>query len=410
MILKTENKMKNPSGDGVADDTKAIQSLLDSGQSTVYLPPPAKHYVISKSLRIHSNQSLVLDLFSEIRLAAKSDCLMITNSDHAKGNENIAVVGGIWNMDNRSQSANPIMTQLEQGPGRYDPERFLGICMRFVGVTHFTLKSVTFRDPVTFCTQFARMRYFTIEDITFDFRHWNPLPINMDGIHLDGHCQFGKISNLRGATNDDLIALNADDIEAESPCFGPIEDISIDGIYAEDCHSAIRFLSSGSPVRRISVSNVFGSYYQYAFGFTKFFHRREGMGVFDEITFRDIHCAKAPRHSSYQKDDCPEFPLIWCERGTRVGRLTVADSSRLEESVSAPWIQVDEGAEIGSLIVQNASSETSLSEPVDFLVNEGFVGNLTLSQVSLRTAGGGPAGSLLRNRGRIDHENVKGLQ
>ena len=39
-----------PVGDGVTDDTAAIQSLLDEGRSCVYLPPPKDHYVISKTL------------------------------------------------------------------------------------------------------------------------------------------------------------------------------------------------------------------------------------------------------------------------------------------------------------------------------------------------------------------------
>ena len=73
-----------------------------------------------------------------------------------------------------------------------------------------------------------------------------------DGIQLDGYCRFGRISNLKGATNDDLVAINADDNENESPCFGPIEDISIDGLYAEGCHSAVRILSSGSDPQQLS--------------------------------------------------------------------------------------------------------------------------------------------------------------
>jgi len=56
-------------GDGVADDTAAIQARLDSGMSCVYLPPPAKHYLISKTLKIGSSQELRLDRFSVVRLA-----------------------------------------------------------------------------------------------------------------------------------------------------------------------------------------------------------------------------------------------------------------------------------------------------------------------------------------------------
>ena len=137
------------------------------------------------------------------------------------------------------------------------------------------------------------MEHFTISDIVFDYQTVNPIAANMDGIHLDGYCRFGRISNLHGKTYDDLIALNADDNENESPCFGPIEDVTIDGIYAEDCHSAVRILSSGSAIRRISISNVHGTFYRYCVGFTKFFWRREGTGWFEAISLDNIHCAKA---------------------------------------------------------------------------------------------------------------------
>lgn len=65
------------SGDGVADDTAAIQARLDSGAACVYLPPPKKHHRISKTLRIGSDTELRLDRFSVIRLAPGSDCPMI---------------------------------------------------------------------------------------------------------------------------------------------------------------------------------------------------------------------------------------------------------------------------------------------------------------------------------------------
>ena len=56
-------------GDGVADDTAAIQARLDSGAPCVYLPPPKRHYRISKTLRIGSGTELRLDRFSVVRLA-----------------------------------------------------------------------------------------------------------------------------------------------------------------------------------------------------------------------------------------------------------------------------------------------------------------------------------------------------
>ena len=107
-------------GDGAGDDTEAIQALLDRGRSNVYLPPPKRNYLISKTLRIHSNQSLTLDRFTVIRLADKSDCTMITNDDHVKGNENIAIVGGVWDGNNMGQPPNPLVTGRLRGNSQYD--------------------------------------------------------------------------------------------------------------------------------------------------------------------------------------------------------------------------------------------------------------------------------------------------
>ena len=56
-------------GDGVHDDTSAIQVLLDSGSPCVALPIPKKEYLISKTLHLHSGQELRLARFARVRLA-----------------------------------------------------------------------------------------------------------------------------------------------------------------------------------------------------------------------------------------------------------------------------------------------------------------------------------------------------
>ena len=61
-------------GDGVHDDTAAIQELIDSGVCEVSLPAPKKHYLISKPLVIPSSFKLKLPRFAEIRLADGADC------------------------------------------------------------------------------------------------------------------------------------------------------------------------------------------------------------------------------------------------------------------------------------------------------------------------------------------------
>jgi len=57
-MMSNTTHRKDIIGDGVHDDTPGIQTLLDAGSSAVYLPPPSKHYLISRTLRIHSGQAL----------------------------------------------------------------------------------------------------------------------------------------------------------------------------------------------------------------------------------------------------------------------------------------------------------------------------------------------------------------
>ena len=389
-------------GDGIQDDTAGIQARLDQRQALVALPTPAANYLISRPLVLHSNQTLKLDRFALIRLAPASSCLMLMNDDADGGNENVSVEGGIWDMDNVRQEENPIVKLIravKQQNQRvaYDPARYLGICMRFVNVRNFRMASLTFRDPVTFCTQFAKLTHFVIDDITFDFQHWNPHPYNMDGIHLDGGCRFGRITNLHGATYDDLIALNADDLEGESPFHGPIEDITIDGIYCRDCHSGIRLLSTCSPVRRINVSNVYGTFFMYAIGFTKWAHHRQTEGCFDAITLRNVQMAKAPRYPHYMRDRVPEFPVIWFEKGTRTRNLRIDDFHRCEEATAIETIRVDAGATIESLVLTNPSCLSSVAAGFPLLVNHGTIEKLTLLAA---LEDGGP-GRQIEDQGRI---------
>jgi hypothetical protein len=67
------------------------------------LGPPRVALLISRTLKIHSGQTLTLGRYSVIRLNAGAARIMLTNDDHAAGNQRIAVEGGIWNMNNLNQ-------------------------------------------------------------------------------------------------------------------------------------------------------------------------------------------------------------------------------------------------------------------------------------------------------------------
>ena len=267
-------------GDGVADDTAAIQSRLDSGASCVYLPPPPKCYLISKTLKIGSDQELRLDRYSVIRLAPKSDCPMIENCGYVGGSDKrIAITGGIWDMANLDQSPNPQQygrlkpPKPSPMPPQHENDFFFGMAMRFSSVEGMSVRGVTVRNPTSYGMAFCKTSYFLVDDVSFDYTTWNPIPLNLDGVHFDGHCHHGKISNLRGTCFDDLVALNANDGQCAQEQ-GPITDVDIDGVYADYCHSAVRLLSTGAELKRVTIRNVHGNFYTYAVGLTHFFPKR----------------------------------------------------------------------------------------------------------------------------------------
>ncbi len=375
-------------GDGVHDDSDAIQLLLDSRIPVVYLPPPAVNYRIGRPLRLHSGQELHLDRFTLVRLAPGSDCLMLTNADPVNGNRNIAVTGGIWDYNNLEQSPNYQMAGRsrpavpgEKVPGcdydrEYSPDFYRGVAFLFVNVEHFVMTGVTFRDPVTYAAQFARLRYFTIRDIAFDFRHWNPAPNNMDGLHFDGGCRFGHISNLQGTCYDDLVALNANDGRIDSPCQDAISDIEIDGIFAENCHSAVRMLSFGAAIERIGIRNIHGTFYRYTVGLTHW--RNEGPpGIFHDILLENLFIGKGvPPEADFNTALLPEYPPLWIESGCHIGRLDIRNLRREEYNAAVPTMLIEPGAVVETLTVRDSGCRNHLAQAFDFLVNRGTVNHL----------------------------------
>lgn len=94
-------------GNGIDDDFPAIQEMLDSGKSVVTLPAPEKHYVIGKTLKIHSDQELKTGRYTRIVLKDGANCAMLENADFDGGNKNVCVDGGIWDMNHNRQKPNP---------------------------------------------------------------------------------------------------------------------------------------------------------------------------------------------------------------------------------------------------------------------------------------------------------------
>jgi hypothetical protein len=227
---------------------------------------------------------------------------------------------------------------------------------------------------VNFTVTLDTVSYFTVEDIVFDFNHGNPDATNMDGIHVCGNCHFGHIRNLQGACYDDLVALNADEGTG-----GPISHVDIDGIYCEDCHSAVRLLNVNFSVQHIHITNVHGTFYQYCIGVTKFF-KGPTTGFYDSITMENIFASKAFRYPIYGKRETSYvYPIIFIEKELVIRNLRIAELHRREYINPISTVYVGQHTVIDHLILDHITSENHTDSPeMPLFVNEGTVKRLDI--------------------------------
>ena len=386
-------------GDGKNDDAPGLQALLDRKTASVYLPPPPVCYLIGSTLRIHSGQSLILDRHTVVRLADQANREMLTNSDHENGNRGITVSGGIWDGNNANQ------TRMDIYAKKWTPENYIGVAVQFCNVEDLTIRSLTLKDPESFGMQLGKIRQFTIDDITYDH---NMLRKNMDGVHLNGLCSQGHISNLKGTTNDDLVALNADDAGGCEMTRGPISDIVVDSIFCEDGWTAVRLLSHGSPIRRIKLANIFGTYRYNVVSFTNHRVHPGEQSTFEDISIDGVFCSKSLKGIVHQPGPLwSGLAQIWIDAPAFVSKLTVRNYHRTESLLPSDDIYIEDGAKVENLILDDVSLVNRSKSPVTLFHNMGTVDSLSLINVSAKAEGETSGGCIVKNAGTISrlHQN-----
>jgi polygalacturonase len=276
-------------GDGVADDAPAIQRALDSPSAVVTIPEGT--YIIGDTLLLDSGQTLYAHPEAILRLAdgAAKDVhdFLITNRAHDAGNSHLSMIGGIWDGNNEHNARG------SDG----DPNACTGVAINFVNVSHLAIRDLTVRNPDSFSIRLGEVRHFKVENIRFDHPVSRP---NQDGVHVGGFSEHGVLRNLRAltpnTTNDDMVALNADD-DVER-CLnlgmkrGPIRNIHVDGVYAESVYTFVRLLSETQPVENITIRNVKGGCRMYVINMNNWrFDKRKG--AIRNVRVDDVDVIKA---------------------------------------------------------------------------------------------------------------------
>lgn len=286
-------------GDGICDDYAAIQAAFDSGAEEVVIPQGI--YCVSETLMVPSNIRITADKTAKIvmksKVRKKRKEFLLSNADVENGNGNIQITGGIWDGNNTAKE--------HEKPDIFDQEGYSGSLLNFVNVEGLVLKDMVLANTVTYYVRMSRLHHFQIEDINFISDRFGA---NQDGLHFGGDVKHGTVKNIRalslGQTNDDLIALNADDsierVENFDLVRDDIEDITFENLYAESCHTIVRMLSVTAAIRNIYFKNVYAGYRCYAINLdgarycrTPLFAEEdypEGVGRVSDISFENFTC------------------------------------------------------------------------------------------------------------------------
>lgn len=192
---------------------------------------------------------------------------------------------------------------------------------------------------------------------------------------MNGNCHFGLIRNLKGACYDDMVAINAHEGSR-----GSITNIEIDGLFAENCHSAVRLLNVCNQVENIHISNVYGTYYQYCIGITRAY-QGEVTGTFDAITIDNIYASKAFRDKIYPWPNSFVFPFIYIEAEAKVKNVKISNIYRKEYNIPVETVHVGHGANVENLVIDNVITENHTGERMPVLVNHGRVRRLAVKNI-----------------------------
>ena len=364
-------------GDGIHDDTDAIQAMLDMC-GTVRIPDG--RYLITKPLIIHSNTHLILSSLATLRLADGANCSLLDNdglySDET--NVNITIEGGIWDGNHIAQKRQKIPNEGRPGDENEDQtcdkqiyisNIYVVFMVRLVHTEHLQVKNLTFKDPTSYAIHIADSRYFNVENITLDYDLLKP---NMDGVHIQGPARFGKIRNIFGNANDDHVALCANGTIRSEITRGDIEDVDIDGVYCDNGYTGVRLLSRGDAIRNIHISNIHGEFRFYAVSFTHHYPIRDDKPILlENIHVSDIYASKSCAEcAQYQKWAVEKCSLIWFESGIVCRNVTVENVYRNERNVhtEAPTVRISENVIAENLQIKNINN-TFVGTPLESIEN-----------------------------------------
>jgi hypothetical protein len=142
----------------------------------------------------------------------------------------------------------------------------------------------------------------------------------------------------------------------------------------------VRLLTVKNAVEKIHIADVYGTYYQYCIGLTKFYPGPT-TGYYDAVTLDNICASKAEMKDVYCKQGMMAFPFIYIQEETVVKNVKIHTLHRREQFVPIETVFVGEKAVVDTLILENVTAENHTDEVMPFFVNNGTVDTLVLRDI-----------------------------
>lgn len=329
-----------------AVNTQLLQQALDK-QGHIFLSLPGT-YFINSTLFIGDNTTFELGEGVEIKLAPGSNCNMLKNKDIINRNKNIQLMGGTWNYDWENQTASG---------------NLLTMLMILQGIDGLTIKNVKTLNARKYCYLVADATDIKVRDLDFD--------THSDGFHMQGPIKGADIRNLRGKTEDDLLAFTIGDYSAYEVSRGHFEDIYVNGLYPKGSLCAVKM--AGNPnyrYKRIVIENIFGTVTTSAIKITD--DTNLAPTDIENVTFRNIHVL-APNNIIF------------------IGARTVRDlliDNLVCTGTSTEYVKISAGLTNGKNIQFTNLRVTDRPATPVIILNEGVVQNLFVNGANLEVAAG----------------------
>lgn len=368
-------------GDGIHNDTLAIQKLLDKC-GIIYIEKPGT-YLINKTLIIRSNTRLILSPGVKLLAAPYSCCALIEN-EHFAGDgrdENIEIIGGIWdgNCDEMGLDASYESEHRLDEP--YSPKNFKGKLIRFAHIDRIVLKRITVRNPVSYGIQIGDTNSFIVRDIYFDYNwHFG----TTDGVHINGPARDGVIENLSGTTNDDLVSLTACDESHAEITLGNIENVYIHNLSAKNGYSAVRLLSARNYyVKNVRIDGINGTYRHHAVVISNH-NGFPGNVWFDDIVIENVFACKSDQplgpgdHLKWEAT-ADEDAFFYFGKEAICGNVIIKNVHRHQEKNTLSCLfKFEDSCKIERLLLDNVYQTTATGINAPLWDNKGKINNIIL--------------------------------